>query len=171
MPKVIKYRKDKDLDHVALLTDADALLWHENIDSAFRKAKSSQYSQYWAIYKRLIKRTQQQIRYAKVRFYHRTLPPRQSSRLLWNRVKGLGIGKSNVDTPVSLNIDVINDYFVNFRRDEYAARDYVSELRAASRDATGCRFSFAPVSEADVLVAFSRMTINVVGDDYIPLRF
>ncbi|KAG8319821.1 hypothetical protein J6590_083504 [Homalodisca vitripennis] len=47
-------------------------------------------------------------------------------------------------------------------------RDYVAELRAAPRDAASCRFSFAPVSEADVLDAFSRMTSNAVGRDDIP---
>ncbi|KAG8246484.1 hypothetical protein J6590_084039 [Homalodisca vitripennis] len=49
--------------------------------------------------------------------------------------------------------------------------DNVAKLRAAPRDAAGCRSSFTPVSEVDVLAAFSRMTSNAVGDDNILLRF
>ncbi|KAG8294187.1 hypothetical protein J6590_003361 [Homalodisca vitripennis] len=78
---------------------------------------------------------------------------RQSLRSLWNRPN-----KSNVHTPVSFDLNVINDYFVNLPIDESAARDYVAELRTANR------FSFVPLSEVDVFAAFSRLTSKPVSD-------
>ncbi|KAG8309215.1 hypothetical protein J6590_024763 [Homalodisca vitripennis] len=43
--------------------------------------------------------------------------------------------------------------------------------RLLLRKLLAASFSFTPVSEADVLAAFTRMTSNAVGADNIPLRF
>ncbi|KAG8296874.1 hypothetical protein J6590_047930, partial [Homalodisca vitripennis] len=74
-----------------------------------------------------------------------TMCQRQSLRSLWNKVKSLDVGKSNVYTPVSFGLNGINDYFVN-----------LSMVELVTRCPSGCRFSFA-LREAEVLVVFSRM--------------
>uniref|UniRef100_A0A1B6KKS7 Reverse transcriptase domain-containing protein n=1 Tax=Graphocephala atropunctata TaxID=36148 RepID=A0A1B6KKS7_9HEMI len=136
-----------------------------------RCASSVACVQDWNAYKRLRNQTQQQIRNAKVRFYYRSLAKQQSTKTLWAKLKDLGIGKSAQDIPIPINLNTINDHFVNIPVDLTGARDYVTELENIPCCGSEDRFSFTPVTEADVLGAIMRMTSNAVGVDKIPIRF
>ncbi len=82
-------------------------------DAAFRKARRTKSQIDWTSYKRLRNYTQQQIRNSKARFLHYSLSQKQSSKKLWSKLKDLGIGKSNSKGAVLLDLNTINDYFVN----------------------------------------------------------
>lgn len=140
-------------------------------DSAFRKAKRTKLIPDWENYKRLRNRTQQQIRNAKIRFYHNTLSVHQSTKTLWSKLKDLGIGKRKADSPLFFDLNSINDFFTNIPVDDTGARDYVTEIEDTPLRDPGHHFSFLPVTEADVLKAIMRMTSNAVGADGIPIRF
>ncbi|WP_221936029.1 hypothetical protein, partial [Klebsiella pneumoniae] len=91
-------------------------------DSAFTLARRTKSAQDWATYKRLRNFTQQQIRNAKVRFYYNSLSKHQSTKILWSKLKELGIGKSKIDSPISYDLDIINDFFTNIPVDLSYAR-------------------------------------------------
>jgi hypothetical protein len=139
-------------------------------DVAFRRAKRTKSPVDWVAYKRLRNSTQQQFRNAKVRFYYTKFSRNQTSKSLWTSVKELGIGKTKCENLISLDLNTINDYFVNIPIDLAGARDYVTELSTTHLVRPLNQFSFVPVTEADVLGAVVRMSSNAVGADKIPIK-
>lgn len=141
-------------------------------DSAFRKAKRTKIPNDWIAYKRLRNKVQQQFRNAKIRFFYNSFSNKKSSKTMWSKVKQLGISKSTAMHPISLDLNVINDYFVNIPVDVTRAQDYYRELTDAPL-VVPCRnqFSFTAVTESDVLRAVLRLTSNAVGADNIPIKF
>lgn len=140
-------------------------------DASFRKARRTKSALDWNIYKRLRNSTQQHIRNAKARFLHLSLSKYQSSKKLWSKLKDLGIGKSNSKCDIPLDLNAINEYFVDIPIDSTGARDYVAQLEAVPMEIPNRQFSFVPVTEADVLWAIGRTTSGAVGADGIPIRF
>ncbi|KAG8275103.1 hypothetical protein J6590_093645 [Homalodisca vitripennis] len=97
-------------------------------DSAFRKVKRTKSPADWLIYKRLRNRAKQQFRNAKIRFYYLQCFVQQSTKLLWKKVKEFGTGKVNSKKPISIDLNIINYYFVDIPIDLSGARDYTNEL-------------------------------------------
>jgi len=139
-------------------------------DTAFRRSKRTKTQEDWVTYKTLRNRTQQLIRNAKAKWFCTSLSKKQSTKSLWNKVKELGIGKSHTASPIHLELNDINNYFVNIPIDHTGARDYLQELSAAPHVPPRRQFSFTPVTEAGVRWAIMRTTSNAVGTDKIPIR-
>lgn len=140
-------------------------------DNAFRRAKRTKTPADWIQYKRLRNRAKQQMRNAKIRYYYQVFSVKQSTKCLWSKVKDLGIGgKSSSDQPVTIDLNIINNYFVDIPIDMRGAQDYVTKLDAATTNHPRHRFSFVPVTEADVRGAIMRVKSNAVGADAIPIK-
>lgn len=140
-------------------------------DIAYRRAKRTKSQDDWSAYKRLRNRTQQQFRNAKVRFYYRSFSSNLSTKSLWSKIKELGIGKSNIESQISIDLDTINDFFVNIPVDLSGAIDYTNHLTfAPSNNRPRHEFSFSHVSEAEVLSAILRVSSNAVGADELPIK-
>jgi len=153
------------------ITD-DIRILQKQRDAAYSKSKRTKNPDDWSVYKTLRNRTQQLIRNARTRYFYNSFSKIQSTKSLWNKVKELGIGKdSKSNLPINLDLNSINDFFVNIPVDHSGARDYVNELTAAPFVAPKRQFTFSPVTEAGVLQAISKMSSNAVGSDDIPIRF
>ncbi|KAG8338405.1 hypothetical protein J6590_000070 [Homalodisca vitripennis] len=85
------------------------------------------------------------------------------------KVKGLGIGKVNSDKPISIDLNIINNYFVDIPIDLSGVRDYTNELSVALLKRARHQFSFAGSTEPDVMSAILRTSSNAVGADFIIL--
>lgn len=91
-------------------------------DAAFRKAKRLKYPANWISYKWLRNRNQQEVRNPKIRFYYSSFSnPRQSTKFLWSKVKELGIGKPNTESAVNMDLNTINNYFVNIPKESWSS--------------------------------------------------
>lgn len=151
-------------DHIRLL--------QKQRDISFRKAKQSKSPVDWSVYKRLRNKTQQEIRNAKIRYYYQSLNNNcKSTKLLWAKVKELGIGKSVSTGQINFDLNSINDFFVNIPVDSSGAQNFADELLNARIDRPLNQFSFASVSEHDVQRAIMSMTSNAVGADHLPINF
>lgn len=140
-------------------------------DYAFQRAKRTKRPEDWVTYKMLRNSTKQQIRNSKVRFYYQSFSGKLSTRTVWSKVKELGIGKTKAEHQVHIDLNVINDFFVNTPIDLSGAHDYTSELCAAPIYCPFPQFAFSPVTEADVFKAIMRVSSNAVGADKIPIQF
>lgn len=140
-------------------------------DSAFRKAKRTKVQLDWASYKRLRNYTQQQIRNSKARFYYQSFAQKQSTKVLWTKLKNLGIGKSVKSSQVPFSLNSVNKFFVNIPVDATGARDFVAELESSPLHIPANKFSFSPVNDSDVYKSIMRMTSNAVGADDISISF
>ncbi len=151
------------------LTDYIRLLQRRR-DSAFRHAKRTKSNQDWALYKRLRNMTQQQIRNSKTRFYYTYFSRKLSTKVLWSKLKELGIGQSRCDPQISFDLNTLNDFFVNIPVDMSGACSYAAELESTPF-VPAHQFNFSPVMESDVRKAVIRITSGAVGADNIPIRF
>ncbi|KAG8261128.1 hypothetical protein J6590_089295 [Homalodisca vitripennis] len=51
--------------------------------------------------------------YQNVRFYYMSFAKHESSKTLWSKLKYLCVGKSSPDTPIPIDMNVLNYYFIN----------------------------------------------------------
>jgi len=140
-------------------------------DSAYRKFKSTNTEADRESYKNLRNRVKQCLRNAKTKYLNTYFTLNKSSRDRWRMVKSIGATKSSHPLPESINLDELNDDFVNIPVDVSGAASYARELAAQPVVQRDTDFYFTEVSSNDVLLAFRAVKSNAVGADEIPINF
>jgi len=85
-------------------------------------------------------------------------------------VKKLGVTKSKPEHSPSINLDELNNFFINVPIDISGAAAYTQELKAQPNPRENL-FSFHVVNEFDVLKAISATKSNAIGADDISIKF
>lgn len=121
-------------------------------------------------YKRLRNQTNSVISSAKEQYMSRFLDSRMPSKVLWQRVKKLGVGKEKAFAGCDFDPDEVNRMFVsNFAESENDWRRGRGRGQAI-RNSSHC-FSFRPVEYWEVVNAVCEAKSNAVGLDGLPIKF
>lgn len=87
---------------------------------------------------------------------------------MWNKLKELGIWNVSHNSPTTLDLNAINDFFANIPVDLSWACDYVDELESSPQGTPGCHFFFTPVTDAD---SYKEDYHNAPGTDGVHITF
>lgn len=117
-------------------------------------------------YKSLRNRVNSMIARAKEQYMDRFLDNRLPSKTLWNRIRGLGVGKGRESTPCDFDPDEVNRTFLSNHVD---GRGHSTSLPYVP--ASPYNFSFKRVQSWDVVNAIWDIKSNASGFDELPIKF
>lgn len=133
-------------------------------DLAYRQWKISNDGMHRNLFKRLRNKVTSLIHNAKKQYYSTQLNPDLSPKLLWKRLKTIGVGKSCSTNVNNYSQNDINEYFVsNYLMSENNCPFFPYAQQRS--------FNFEEISAVDVVNAVYEITSNAVGLDNISPRF
>lgn len=156
-------RKAKVSDN-AWMMSRDVTLARSLRDLAFLSYRANKTVENWIVFKKYRNRAKKTMRYRK----------RQHDSKLFDNLDCVGIWKvlknsgclGDEDQSFGIDVDMINDYFVNVGSSNVTGSFNVDNLDFSNSSA-----SFQCISESDVLIALNRVKSNSIGTDGIPIQF
>lgn len=137
-------------------------------DRKYGLAKRTRDPAVFAEYRRLRNRCKQELRNSKCGFVRGLLNSNKSSASTWRTLKNLGVGREKNKPTVVHNLDLLNTFFTGVPDGIERAQDYANSVEVNDRE-NG--FSFAEVSEIDIINCLMHIKSNAVGADSIPIKF
>lgn len=143
-------------------------------DKARLKAKKSKTPGDYSAFKMLRNKTKQEIRNAKLRYYHDIFKDNPSPGKLWNGIRSLGIGRSNqsnstVDFPVSAN--ELNEHYLSVSRIENEELAKEAESGYSTQYDFDKAFHFKFVTAHEIHKIIQGIKSNAVGPDGVTMKF
>ncbi|XP_038104855.1 uncharacterized protein LOC119765306 [Culex quinquefasciatus] len=115
-------------------------------------------------YNTLRNRTNAIVAAAKAQFLNRHLDNRTPSRILWNRLKSIGVGKERTSPTCDFHPDAVNQTFLS----SYIAGEPVRRRTGPDNPYS---FAFRPVQQWEVVNAVWDISSNATGLDGLPIAF
>ncbi|XP_039448705.1 uncharacterized protein LOC120427855 [Culex pipiens pallens] len=115
-------------------------------------------------YNTLRNRTNAIVAAAKAQFLNRHLDNRTPSKILWNRLKSIGVGKERTSPTCDFHPDAVNQTFLS----SYIAGEPVRRRTGPDNPYS---FAFRPVQQWEVVNAVWDISSNATGLDGLPIAF
>lgn len=118
-------------------------------------------------YKVLRNRATMKVAQAKQQYLNQFLDSRVPSKILWQRVRSLGVGKDKSSKPCEFDPDVVNRAFLA----NYTSNTQQTSRPPSSTPPSPYSFSFQPVQHWEVVNAIWDIQSSAVGMDELPNNF
>lgn len=141
-------------------------------DKSRDKFLKSKATQDFGVYKSLRNKTKQEIRNAKIRYYHEIFKDNQSPNKMWANIRSLGIGKAKLnvnDFPVTPND--LNNHYLNVSKIENQSLAEETELMYSSDYDFNKAFHFKFVTALEIKNIIVGIKSNAVGVDGVSIKF
>lgn len=115
-------------------------------------------------FKRLRNNATKLIRTAKNNYLRTKVNPNLSGKQVWRNIREMGIGKDSNSTAIPFSPEDFGTYFSNIQTSNVSPSDDHISLKTEG-------FSFDVFCEDDLIIAFSKISSNSIGQDNIPIKF